>query len=121
MRELIQNALDATKMQLYRTLSAYGFQFNEKTSPFDVERAYPNIFEEHAIMIHTDYSRETGKVYFSIRDKGIGISMDEFKRNILTTGRSWPERKEYQDEIKRMPEWLRPTGHLELDCIRYFQ
>ena len=109
-RELIQNALDATKMQLYRTLSAYGFQFNEKTSPFDVERAYPNIFEEHAIMIHTDYSRETGKVYFSIRDKGIGISMDEFKRNILTTGRSWPERKEYQDEIKRMPEWLRPTG-----------
>ena len=36
--------------------------------------------------------------------------MDEFKRNILTTGRSWPERKEYQDEIKRMPEWLRPTG-----------
>ena len=80
MRELIQNALDATKMQLYRTLSAYGFQFNEKTSPFDVERAYPNIFEEHAIMIHTDYSRETGKVYFSIRDKGIGISMDEFKR-----------------------------------------
>ena len=44
-------------------------------------------------MIHTDYSRETGKVYFSIRDKGIGISMDEFKRNILTTGRSWPERK----------------------------
>lgn len=71
-------------------------------------------------MIHTDYSRETGKVYFSIRDKGIGISMDEFKRNILTTGRSWPERKEYQDEIKRMPEWLRPTGHLELTAYGIF-
>ena len=53
-RDLIQIALDASKMQLYRTLSAYGFQYNEKTSPIDVERANTKIFETHAIMIHTN-------------------------------------------------------------------
>ena len=109
-RELIQNALDATKIQIYRSLCDRGFEFDEKTSPFDVEREFPNIFEEHAIIIHTEYNSKTEKVYFSIKDKGIGISVNEFKQNILTTGRSWPQRQEYQEEIRRMPAWLRPTG-----------
>lgn len=109
-RELIQNALDATKLQIYRTLCASGFAFSEHTSPFDVEREFPDLFQNHEIVISTDYDSDTGRVSFSIRDKGIGISMEEFKRNILTTGRSWPERKEYQNEIRQMPAWLRPTG-----------
>lgn len=108
-RELVQNALDATKYQIWRDLVAYGYDFTGK-SPFDIEMKYPGFFERYSINIHTSYDEKTNIAQISILDKGIGMTMDEVKNNILSTGRSWEERREYAADLKKMPGWLKPTG-----------
>lgn len=109
-RELIQNALDATKLQIWREICADSLKLGKNISPFDVERIYPGIFQKYAIEITSEYDFKTNMAELTVRDKGIGISIEEFKQNILTTGRSWNEREEYKSELYNMPEWLMPTG-----------
>lgn len=109
-RELIQNAIDASKIQIWREIKDRVPAYMYEISPFQVARLFPDIFEKYAIHVNTEYHAETDEVNFLIEDSGIGISVDEFQNHILTTGSSWKNRKQYQKEFKDMPEWLRPTG-----------
>lgn len=109
-RELIQNAIDASKIQIWRELCADIGETAKDISPFELKWKYPDIYEKYGINIEVKYNRVNRRAEFRIRDSGIGISILELKENILTTGNSWGKRKRYQLELQLMPEWLRPTG-----------
>ncbi len=109
-RELIQNAIDATKIQLWRELRTNGGEEAAKLTPFEVEEQFPGIFERYQIGIQLHYKEETETFSFQIQDKGIGISLSDLKENILQTASSWGKRAAYKEEIRQMPKWLQPTG-----------
>lgn len=108
-REIIQNAIDASKIQLWRDIRGK-YSVNDRLSPFFLEREASGLFEKYKISLRVHYDDEKKIASFSFEDRGIGISKKELKSNILTTGKSWKNRKEYAEELFEMPEWLRPTG-----------
>lgn len=110
LRELIQNAIDATKIQIWREIKGQIHKYKEEISPFEVEREFPDIFQRHSIKISMRYHASDDSVNFSIEDSGIGISVQEFQNHILKTGNSWKNRSAYKSEFENMPEWLKPTG-----------
>ncbi len=113
-REYLQNALDATKMQLWldvnknKTHRKLNPEIYEKSelSPFDISR---ELYEEYPIEVEYELDIEKKKVQLRIRDYGIGIER-ECKGMITNIGRGWKERSVYSKELKNMPDWLRPTG-----------
>lgn len=110
LRELIQNAIDASKIQIWREIKGQIPDYPYEISPFQVERMFPGIFEKYSIDISLQYDAETDRVDFEIKDAGIGISVQEFQDHILKTGNSWGKREKYKKEFENMPEWLKPTG-----------
>mgnify|MGYP004576412381 CR=1 FL=1 len=114
LREYIQNALDATKMQIWMDLSKgeYKHDINSKYegssefSPFDLSS---EIYSNYAIDVIVDFNMNEQKVELTVKDKGIGIE-EECIDIIAKIGMGWNGRKRYRSEIKKMPEWLRPTG-----------
>lgn len=110
LRELIQNAIDASKIQIWREIKERIPEYKMEVSPFQVDRLFPGIFEKYTIQISLKYHAETDSVDFSIEDSGIGISVQEFQEHILKTGNSWKNRKKYKKEFENMPAWLKPTG-----------
>lgn len=109
-RELVQNAIDATKLQFWRDLQSKGIEHLEDLSPFEVERKSPDIYDQYPIKITADYDHARKIIQIKVSDCGIGISVDEFKNNILVTGNSWRKRAAYREELNAMPKWLCPTG-----------
>ena len=114
LREYIQNALDATKMQIWMDLSKreYKHDINSKFesskdfSPFDFSQ---EIYNNYAIEVLVNLNMKEQKVELTIKDKGIGIE-EECIDIIAKIGMGWNGRKKYRNEIKKMPKWLRPTG-----------
>lgn len=108
-REFIQNALDATKIQLWRDIKSgtYDSWITEgiplkMLSPFDIDK---NIFNNYKINIEVK-SKENKNIEVIIKDKGTGISLDSLK-SMSNVGQTDKTRK---NEISEMPYWLRPTG-----------
>jgi HSP90 family molecular chaperone len=105
-REIVQNAIDATQLQLWREIRGK-YEKDALSSPFALERYEPGIFDRFKITITASYNEEKNNAIFAFEDRGIGISNEELKNNILTTGRSWHERNEYKEELDEMPDWLK--------------
>ncbi len=110
LRELIQNAIDASKLQLWRDICSELGDESKRISPFELERKYPGIYEKYKIEIQLNYDLENRQIFFRFKDSGIGISIPELKENILIVGNSWKKREQYRYELQQMPKWLRPTG-----------
>lgn len=109
MREFIQNALDATKIQLWRDIKSgtYDSWITEgiplkMLSPFDIDK---NIFNNYKINIEVKL-KENKNIEVIIKDKGTGISLDSLK-SMSDVGQN---DKTMKNEISEMPDWLRPTG-----------
>ncbi|WML32645.1 hypothetical protein [Clostridium sp. OS1-26] len=126
-RELLQNAMDATKIKIWKdikskkyddiwglidsdfkdkVLSEYDFSFPRQL-PQKLKGFYP-------IKINMDYEEAKDAIgeniyIFTIEDKGCGISLKDLKR-MENVGGSWEQDDELQDFIETMPGWLQPTG-----------
>ena len=113
LREVIQNAIDATKIQIYRDIinEKYGNDI-EKLLCSPYELFLNQIFEQYPIYIDIKIERlETDKIkiFFEICDLGIGIN-EEALLNISNVCVSYKNRKNVKEEYLQMPKWLRPTG-----------
>lgn len=115
-REIIQNSLDAMKLQLWRDLNEgrwHAYLPDDKKGnlsalqPFDLRR---DIYEYYRVDVSTHTDAETGRKTITFRDNGIGISYENLQNNIIKTGASWNSRPEYENELNSMPPWMRPTG-----------
>jgi hypothetical protein len=124
-RELIQNSLDALKMQLWHDIGTNGIfenfvpadMRNQKKSltPFDLVNkigGFPdnkNIYSNYRIDISVEYDSNEKKAIVIFKDNGTGISKTDIKNKIIQTGTSW-HGHEYQSKLAAMPPWLHPTG-----------
>ncbi len=116
LRELIQNAEDASKIQLWRDIKDGIFYCKNGIDKSKVESGIllPNdipswIYEIYSIEI--DVSRnDKNNAVVSIQDHGTGISISSLKA-ICNVGQSYRSRNEAKQEIEEMPEWLKPTAN----------
>ncbi|HAT4104394.1 TPA: hypothetical protein I9Z31_001806 [Clostridium perfringens] len=108
LREFVQNAVDASKIQLWRDLNEglYDSWINKSLSdltPFDIDE---KIYENYKLKIGiTNLDKELIKI--TISDRGTGISLESLK-NMCNAGSSY--NGSLKEEILKMPSWLKPTG-----------
>ena len=110
-RELIQNAMDASKLQLWRDLISGNYRaWVDKPDlsalqPYELDR---KIYECYPIHIRLS-TLEDGVTQVEITDRGTGISVDTFKQ-MCNVGTSNSGSRQIQEDIQSMPNWLRPTA-----------
>ncbi|GAA0070895.1 histidine kinase [Clostridium sardiniense] len=118
-REIIQNALDATKMQIWNDIKIGKYdsfeecrdlinnlQFSSDLPDF-IKKLYP-------LRINLEYIEnkdvdEDSEFKIIIEDSGCGISLEDLKR-MESVGTSWNSDIEKYKIIQNMPVWMRPTG-----------
>lgn len=113
-REVIQNALDASKLQLWNDLSSgtydswlsEDFPSNKSTiQPYHLSK---EIYNSYPITVNIS-TLENGHIQVEVKDRGTGISVDSFKR-MCNVGTSNSTSSYIQQSIQNMPNWLRPTA-----------
>lgn len=111
-RELLQNAVDATLLKIWMTNRAKLGSDHWKSPD---EEAVRDLFNNEAI--HVSLTESEGRVTdasgtscwtLTIRDNGTGISLDDFQYMLRIGGsqRNTARRR----EIDSMPEWMKPSG-----------
>lgn len=110
-REVIQNAMDASKLQLWNDLIAgtYHAWIGDKDfaqlQPYDLDL---KIYQSYPIEIRLS-TLQDGMTKIEVTDRGTGISVDTFKR-MCNVGTSTSSSVKLQDTIQNTPKWLRPTA-----------
>lgn len=114
-REYLQNALDATKMQFWKDYKNGKFKYDRnmnknvleaELSPFDFGE---ELYRKYEIRLEIFLDFSTQKVRLSFIDCGIGMEQ-ECVDVLAKVGTGWRGRKGYSSSINEMPKWLRPTG-----------
>ncbi|MBU3110830.1 HD domain-containing protein [Clostridium lacusfryxellense] len=126
-RELVQNALDASKMQMWMDIcnGIYDSIFekeNEIKNYIDIKTLddIPSIiWNNYSIKICTNLDKKTSEITFSIEDRGCGFTMQDLIR-FTEVGESWGKDGEKAKIIGTMPFWLRPTGAFGLGVQSLF-
>lgn len=110
-REIIQNALDACKIQLWEDLLNQKYNAwlattdYQSLSPFDIDN---KIFENYKVQVRIS-EIDDKTIEIIVQDNGIGITVDTFKR-MCQVGTSYEGDAARRREIQQMPAWLRPTA-----------
>lgn len=111
LREYIQNALDASKMQLWLDIKNGKIRLprdakEKEVTPLDIGLAD---YDAMALEIYVSVDLEQQQICFKIIDYGIGMET-ECIDSLSVVGCGWKGRKIYQNEIFQMPQWLKPSG-----------
>ena len=111
LREVIQNALDACKVQMWRDLCEERYRgwitgpIDSTIQPFEIK---DEIFKNYVVQVNIrDYDKDHVEVI--VKDNGTGISVEQLKK-ICNVGVSYFGDRERKREIESMPAWLRPTA-----------
>ncbi len=133
-REFLQNALDATKLQYWNDCISTSMYYKnmgieKKDSPYDLEKYVTT--ENYPIEINLEIQKKTpegkicpitaqdiedmdsGKASYNVY--GVKVSVKDFgtgidKGSILNISKVGSSRKKDRAMIETMPEWLRPTA-----------
>ncbi|MEY4768937.1 MAG: hypothetical protein RL637_1576, partial [Pseudomonadota bacterium] len=110
MRELLQNAVDATLIRIWRE---YGEKGNNKikidSAPRD--KNVLDILNNYAIDISIDLEKTDNDFNYwriQIRDQGTGISRDDLKYMLQMS--SSKKNQQRRSIIEKMPVWMKPSG-----------
>lgn len=102
-REILQNAIDATYIRIYLENKQFAQKYLE-----DGFKEFVNICDDNKYQIEVKYKKENGKHHFEIKDNGIGILKDELQY-LLKIGSGRKNKKKYKI-IDEMPEYAKPSG-----------
>lgn len=146
-RELIQNAVDASLLQLWYDIthnryinigiSKYGHNIGQdaKQSGSDVPSPYDEkessllefdrkqletIFKNYSIKVEVIYDKKDNKVSFVVKDCGTGITSEDV-RYMADIGTSKEKNERVMDIMKNMPRWLKPSGIFGIGLQSAFQ
>ena len=110
LREIIQNAIDATKRQLFRIVNNnYGEKYLK--SYLEFVKNFVSLIEQHKIYVNFIFKKDKNGLPLVLKveviDRGIGITRKRLGKmkhigDIVD--------KEQQEEYEKMPEWIRPTN-----------
>ncbi len=136
-REMVQNAVDASLLQLWSDFlhnrySSYGLLKNQVRKGFDLwdmqQKKQASIFENYDITVEVIEDRQRKKVIVVVKDKGIGITREDV-RCIADIGSSKENNERIRELTKDMPAWLKPSGIFGIglqsvfqmtDCIEFY-
>lgn len=115
-REIVQNAEDATKIQLWRDIKS-GMYYSENgidRSKVESGNIFPWdipmwIYKIYSIEVTVEKNEKNNAV-ISVTDRGTGITLETLK-TICNVGQSYFQKKKSKNEIEQMPMWLRPTAN----------
>ena len=116
LREVIQNALDACKIQMWRDICEGKYKSwiskdvkdlkeLKELQPFEIDKG---VFDNYEIEVRL-YNYDAGNIKIVVKDNGIGLSAKQLKK-ICNVGVSYSGDKARKEEIESMPIWLRPTA-----------
>lgn len=115
LREVLQNAMDASKLQLWSDLcsDAYPAWLGQKMDEAKLQTLQPydikaEIYRNYPIRIKLS-AIDTDRVKIQITDRGTGISVEAFKR-MCNVGESNESSARLRTTLRKMPNWLRPTA-----------
>ena len=124
LRELVQNAEDATKLRFWEDLQSGEIELENvdkdklnNLTPFDIPI---KLLEKYKIHIEFSYDTDKNQYLISVSDRGVGISESQLKQ-MEQLGESWHELQTNKKEYKNMPGWLRPTGAFGIGIQSVFQ
>jgi len=128
-REMIQNAIDASLLQLWSDLlqnryKSYGLSKAEVCKDCSLmifmNKKKATIFENYDITVEVIKDKLRGKVFIVVKDRGIGITKEEVKY-IADIGSSKVENKRFRELINTMPAWMKPSGVFGIGLQSVFQ
>ena len=114
LREVLQNAMDASKLQLWSDLCSDAYPAwmdpmdearRQTLQPYDIKG---EIYQNYPIHIRVS-AIDANRVQIRITDRGTGISVESFKR-MCNVGESNGGSDRLRAILRRMPNWLRPTA-----------
>lgn len=106
-RELLQNAEDASRLKLWQVLSEKAY--TDKILPNEIDEELLKRYEINVKVTLKNNSSNLVSCRFEVSDKGVGISSDDF-RNMSKIRKSWQDRPQWNSFIKTMPIWMKPVG-----------
>ena len=133
-RELLQNAIDASLLQLwydvthnrYVDMDLHGRDFLHEGAkqgndpPLPIWAIPPEIYDNYKIKVEVIWDKSKQRVLLVVKDKGIGITPEDVKF-MVDIGTS----KERNDRIRKimrtMPDWLKPAGVFGIGLQSVFQ
>lgn len=136
-RELLQNAVDASLLQLWSDLlqnkySFCGLSKNRVMEGLDLwdmrDKTRLSVFENYSITVEVIEDLLRNQVMVVVKDKGIGITREEMKY-IAEIGSSREKNERIRKMVEIMPAWLRPSGIFGIglqsvfqmtDCIEFY-
>lgn len=109
LREIIQNAIDATKRQLFRRFreEIIDEKTGAKMSLVAFMEKYRDELEAHAVEVSVCFDEALTKMSVVVIDKGIGITRNRLRSMRHIGAELEPD---LEKEVARIPEWLRPTA-----------
>lgn len=119
LREVLQNALDATKVQMYLDVASgmypnfidesgrVPYETIKKLTPFCFTEKLKHNLQLYRIEYSIKPNTQEKTVKISIRDYGIGITYKDLQ-GMLKIGNS--NKTELEDLLIDIPDWLKPTG-----------
>ena len=128
-REIIQNAVDASLLQcwydiLHNQYLAYSLSKNTANQGLDIldftkEKRY-EIFGKYDIRIEVIKDLQNQRVYVIVKDKGIGIALSDVKY-ISDIGASREKNERIKKISQQMPKWMKPSGIFGIGLQSVFQ
>lgn len=136
-REILQNAIDASLLQLWSDLlqnrySSYGLSKNlvkEGVDLWDIrEGHWKSVFGNYDITVEVIEDRLRDQVILVVKDKGISITKEELQY-IAEIGTGKEKNERIRRIMESMPAWLKPAGAFGIglqsvfqitDCIEFY-
>ena len=109
LREIIQNAIDATKVQLFRR---FRNEIVQKNTDYEMTygrflNKYKDELEANAVQVVLELNEDFSNVEVSVTDRGIGITRQRLgDMRYIGSIRG----ADLEKEKEKIPEWLRPTA-----------
>lgn len=110
LREIVQNALDASKIQLWKDINdgLYSVKPENINYQDDIEN---DIYKQYPINLIIKWKDEKKQILIAeCEDYGTGISELDLLRMTNHVGESHKKDEDYKTLLKSMPVWLRPTA-----------
>lgn len=133
-RELLQNAVDASLLQLWYDIThnvytniGIGKDTWQKYVPADGEKPpFPiwlipsGVYENYKILVEVVWDKDRNQIRLVIKDRGIGITPEDV-RYMARVGSSKSENPRIRKILKTMPDWLKPSGIFGIGLQSAFQ